>query len=640
MAEYNSMGVAFYIASFLISMTCIIYTIIQKRIDKPQKKFYLAMLIILVLNAISETIVEFVTPIKTTSAAVPTVLMLCKYFYFILHTAVLPMLVYYVLCITGRLHRFTKLKNALFLFPVAVVELLMITNPIHRWCYYYDNVTVDYHRNWGVTLLYIVSAIYILFFIINVFSSWRAVTTKRRIALSYFLSMVIIGIIIQMLFLDVRVELFAESLAYLGLILTVEDESDLLDSDVEIYNRKALRIEIDSLLANKQDFFVICVKIENPDVIRRVTGSANTGILSEMMFGELVKYLPRYYIFQTSPDTFVMTLVKNDRERALEIIKSLNTRFESSWSCHHADVMLIATTMLAQIPVDIGDTEELFNMADGTLPRNHKKCLIGKKDLGYLLRRQAVESAVQRGLTSGGFEVHYQPTYKVDGLKLHGAEALIRLHDDKLGNLSPDEFIPLSEQLGLISEVDDFVLSSVCKFIASGVPEEIGIESINVNLSVLQCIKPGFVDHIISLVDESGVDRSRINFEITETVDVSDYDVMKSVISQFKQNGFRIYMDDFGTGYSNVHALFSMDFDVIKIDKSILWGAEKSELGMIILENNIRMLKQMNLSILVEGVETKSQLELLKKLGVDYLQGYYFSRPVSEQNLIDLMMLK
>ena len=98
-------------------------------------------------------------------------------------------------------------------------------------------------------------------------------------------------------------------------------------------------------------------------------------------------------------------------------------------------------------------------------------------------------------------------------------------------------------------------------------------------------------------------------------------------------------MDDYGTGYSNVSAVFSLNLDVIKIDKSILWGAEKSELGMIILENTIRMIRQMKKKILVEGVETKEQIELLEKLGVDYLQGFYFSKPVPKTEFINYISM-
>jgi len=163
------------------------------------------------------------------------------------------------------------------------------------------------------------------------------------------------------------------------------------------------------------------------------------------------------------------------------------------------------------------------------------------------------------------------------------------------------------------------------------------IDCINVNLSVVQFMKPDFVEHVNGIVEQIGVNKKLINFEVTESIYASSYEILSSKIDKLQVDGFLFSMDDYGTGYSNMRALASMDLDCIKIDKSILWEAEKSELGMIILESSIRMIRQMNKAILVEGVETAEQLELLKKLGVDYLQGYYFSKPVPKDKFLEIV---
>ncbi len=221
--------------------------------------------------------------------------------------------------------------------------------------------------------------------------------------------------------------------------------------------------------------------------------------------------------------------------------------------------------------------------------------------------------------------------------RLHGAEALIRLHDPELGNLFPDEFIPIAEQIGLIDEVDDYVLREVCDFIRSGVPKKYGMDCINVNLSVLQCMQPNFADHIAGIVEEYGIDKHMINFEITESIAASDYITLSRVVRTLKKQGFKFSMDDYGTGYSNMQSIFRLDFDIVKIDKSILWSAEKGQLGQIILDSSVRMIRQMRRKILVEGVETEYQLQILRDMGVDYAQGYLFSRPISKRDLIELL---
>jgi len=256
-----------------------------------------------------------------------------------------------------------------------------------------------------------------------------------------------------------------------------------------------------------------------------------------------------------------------------------------------------------------------------------------------MIRRSSVEEAVMQGIENNNYEVYYQPTYNIDKT-LHGAEALLRLNSDKMGMIYPDEFIPIAEQLGVIDLLDEFVLKEVCKFILTGIPQKNGMECINVNLSVLECMKEGFAEYISGIVENAGVRKKMINFEITESVAAKDYEHLANVIDQLKQEGFRFSIDDYGTGYSNMTSLFSLGAEIIKIDKSILWNSGKSELGMTLLKTSIEMVHKMQKKALMEGVETESHIRTLKELGCDYLQGYYFSKPLPKDKFIELIEKK
>ena len=171
---------------------------------------------------------------------------------------------------------------------------------------------------------------------------------------------------------------------------------------------------------------------------------------------------------------------------------------------------------------------------------------------------------------------------------MNSAEALLRLHDRVLGNIPPTEFIPAAEQAGIVEDLGDFVLEEVCAFIAEGIPDELGLDGIGVNLSVLQCIQPGFATRMKEIVARYGVNPAKINFEITESVAANDYHALDAVIRELKEGGFTFAMDDYGTGYSNMQSIFSLDFDLVKIDKGILWSAEKNSIGRAILDNSVR----------------------------------------------------
>ena len=250
------------------------------------------------------------------------------------------------------------------------------------------------------------------------------------------------------------------------------------------------------------------------------------------------------------------------------------------------------------------------------------------------MRHAAVEEAVTHGLERGSFEGYYQPTYNLDRT-LHGAEALLRMHDETLGNIYPDEFIPIAEQLGLVDTLDEFVLREVCRFFATGIPQQFGVDCINVNLSVLECMREGFAAHVSGIVEDAGVRKHFINFEITESVAANDYRRLGQVIDQLRTEGFLFSIDDYGTGYSNMTSLFSLGADIIKIDKSLLWNAEKSDLGMTLLKTSIDMVHDMQKLALMEGVETEAQLAVLERLHCDYLQGYLFAKPLTQAQFIE-----
>ena len=532
MSAYNSMEIAFSLSAVLISVTCIAYTLIRRRLVKKQNIIYLCILQALLFSAAMETLGAMFEPFCGDSATARTMVRISTYLYFIFHTVIMPMMGYYVLCITGIYRKLTTQRHLLFLAPFLAAELLMLSNPLNHWSYYYDAAMV-FNRAWGEAVLYAVGGFYLIFTMLTFFRSWKAVNQKRRRALGFIMAITVAGITVQLSDMNYQVELFAEAMALLGLMLTTENDDDLLDGETGLYNRKAFRLDVENLLANRQVFYVLCVKIRNIDLIRRITGTFNTEILSRLLLKEFSVFVPRYQIYQTAPDTFLLTLIEGDRERALTLANAVCKRFGASWRIQKNEFLLKSAVILVRVPEEIGDTRELLNMIDSPLPPEQGRDLFYGEDLGYLLRRRAVENAIQRGLEEGGFQVYYQPTFGLRDRRIHGAEALVRLIDPQLGMLLPDEFIPVAEQIGLVGGVDDYVLREVCAFLASGEPARLGIVCLNVNLSVLQCIQPGFADHVLDIVEKSGADRRHLNFEITESVGAEDYGALEEVIRQF-----------------------------------------------------------------------------------------------------------
>ncbi|MBR4555620.1 MAG: EAL domain-containing protein [Ruminococcus sp.] len=633
MTDVNLLHIALFSAAAIICITGLLFTVIQKRTDLVHNKIYIILVGIVLLNSVSQIIREFAQPFKQNDVY-SLAMKIGDYSYFLFHTALCPLFFLYVSCICGARNGLTLKRNIIYASIFIVTELLVIINPLTHWVYHYDQ-NLTFVRGWGEYLIYFAAGFYLVYSIIMLLFTWSALTAKRRVALIYFFVVVVLGVSLQLIKSSLKVELFAEALALLGVMIAIESEDDRIDVDTGVYNRKALQYDLSSYIVNKRRLTVICVKIINSDLVEHVTGSENADLLPLAVSGFLRQLVPRYCIYNTSPGTFIITVF--DSAKALKTAHVIDHRFKRVWHIRDSDVLLNAVIMAAEVPDRIKTASDAFYMADSPVPANKDKTILTDKDLDYLMRRSAVEGALARGVDEGLFEVYYQPTYSLSEKRLHGAEALVRLHDTILGNIYPDEFIPIAEQNGLIDSIDDFVLREVCSFIKSGVPASFGIDCINVNLSVLECMQPGFVDHINKVTDEYGIDKQMINFEITESTAAGNYELLSNVVAALKKSGFHFSMDDYGTGYSNMRAIFMLDFDIVKIDKSILWSAEESELGKIILESSVHMIKQMQREILVEGVETQGQLDLLKALSVDYLQGYFFSKPIPKKEFIELI---
>ncbi|MBQ7274233.1 MAG: GGDEF domain-containing protein [Clostridiales bacterium] len=632
---YYCLTFTFSLAATLICLSDFCFVKVQNTMGKTQNKFFVILLWIVALNGICTTLSGFYSIYADKSELALYVIDQARYFYFVIHTALAPVFFFYISHVCGVVFRSNSNKKKYIYYSILIIcEALVITNPLTNWVYYRDENNV-FTRNWGEAVIYLVSAFFLFLSFKYLYTSWGALNTKRRSGLLMFLGITLTGIVAQLLNPDLKVELFAEAIGLTGVMMIIENEDDRIDIETGLYNRQAFILDLGGYFANKTHLHAISLRINTPEIISRKSGVANRELAEKKVAEYLETIHKKYNIYKLGRRTFVLVAFGLNDDEAYDIASRIHLRFDKPWQLVDTLVLLESSLLVAKIPEQIENLNDALYMFESFQPDDNKKILSGS-DLDSILRGSAIEKAISNGLADGKFEVYYQPTYSIDGKTLHGAEALVRLHDDEMGMLYPDEFIPVAENIGLIDAIDDFVLMDVCKMIKDENLDKI-VDCINVNLSVIQLMKSGFVEHINGIVEMSGVDKKFINFEVTESISAASYELMNSTINSLKDEGFLFSMDDYGTGYSNMKALASMHLDCIKIDKSILWEAEKSKLGYIILENCVRIIHQMNLDILVEGVETEAQIELLRPLGVKYLQGYYFSKPVPKADFLKIV---
>ena len=243
-----------------------------------------------------------------------------------------------------------------------------------------------------------------------------------------------------------------------------------------------------------------------------------------------------------------------------------------------------------------------------------------------------IKAYVETAIENDEFVVYLQPKFDIHKEVIKGAEALIRWNYKNKDFLSPGRFIPFFEKDGSIGKIDDIVLKKVCQALAKWKKEGKPLYPVSINLSRNRMYDKDLISHLSSIVDEYGIDHNIIDFELTESAGYDNTDHMIRVLEELRAAGYKISMDDFGTGYSSLSLLTKMPLDTLKIDKSFVdnvsTASERKE-DIIVVRHIITLAKELGFTCLAEGAETKAQVDRLRELGCQVIQGYYYSKPIS-----------
>ena len=255
--------------------------------------------------------------------------------------------------------------------------------------------------------------------------------------------------------------------------------------------------------------------------------------------------------------------------------------------------------------------------------------------LQQMEKRQHIIENFDRALTDGWIKVYYQPIVRSANGKVCDEEALARWIDPEKGFMSPADFIPILENARIIYRLDLYVLEQVLNKFRDQKAKGLFLVPVSINLSRTDFDACDMVEEVRRRVDDAGVERKMITIEITESSIGNDLEYMKEEISRFQALGFSVWMDDYGSGYSSPDILQQIQFDVLKLDMVFMRQFDKGEKSRIILTELIRMAQALGIETVVEGVETKEQMEFLKEVGAAKLQGYYYCKPIPFEEMLE-----
>lgn len=547
-----------------------------------------------------------------------------------------PLFLLYTLATTDMWHKLNRLKMKVFIFaiPIAAFVVILLAN-------YFVPTAFEIGPgreliiHWGFYLGYFVLAFYMVITAVFINNNVRPIDKKRYYVLLAPIYMVAFGMTISLVAPRHHIVCFMITLCILMLVLINRRVEDSVDIATGMHTYKVFAEDMDTNFKTGKQMEIILINIVNYKYTLRIVGYdamlKMMGNVSAQMLRIMRKYHAQFMCYYNGDGKFAIELSERHLAFAHEIADEIARSIRSNIKMDIADYEIDINTCLLSCPDDISDVDSLFMLiADLDLFESGGKVVSASAitDTKEFAMKKEMATIIDRALANHYFSVFYQPIYDTKRKKFASAEALLRLRDPKYGYISPSLFIPLAEKSGAIHALGSFVLEEVIKFIASDEFKELDVDYIEINLSAMQCLRSDLADEITALTNRYRVDPSKINLEITETASGYSQSKLYGNIQALSENGFSFSLDDFGTGYSNLMRIASLPLYIVKLDRAFVL-MEESGGYHVIIRNLIRMLKDMNLKVLVEGIETEEMKESFIQMGVDEIQGFYFCRPLT-----------
>ncbi len=624
----------FLIAAMMILLMILWYFLGQKKAEDLNSRVFLIFLILVSLDVVTEWISNYyITSVGNFGVGALTSTTL-----FYLFQALLP---YVMLCYAQTLHedRFVSVKKLLLTgIPTVILIGIVLSNPFTEKLFYFD-VTEGYIKGPWYMLMYY-SAFCHLAVVLLLVIFWRKTLgyTKVKILLEILL---ISGscVVIQFLYHPLLMTGFGISLGVLALFITINNPHANTDSLTGLYNKVYLARKSKELMAANKPFHIITLYLYQLKHINKVAGfQGGDRILN--VTAQKLDGLCGKNAFRITGRRFL--IMAETLERYEYYLKELSDMFAPDRTLnierHELSVPVILCGVIhAQKLENAGLVLEYAEYLESLAPQSGLTEVIqdDRQTMDGFLYQKKIEQYLHTAIKEDLFEVYYQPVYSVNEKCFVTLEALSRLHHPELGWVAPDVFIQIAEHNHMIEQITDLQFQRICRFLNENRTMMEKLRNVKINLSSLDLMRSDCSSHFIQMMDSAGIPHSWIQFEITETV-ATEYNAgLRKVVDEFMAAGVRLCMDDFGSGYANLNTIMRLPFSVIKLDRSLLFDICLDDKRSLFYHSLVDTFHRMNYSIVSEGVETQEEMELLSSWGVDMIQGYYFSKPLPERELME-----
>ncbi|MDE7197881.1 MAG: GGDEF domain-containing phosphodiesterase [Lachnospiraceae bacterium] len=563
--------------------------------------------------------------------------------YLLIHNFTVPVYVLFVISLTDTWHKIRKSFWIQFVLwmPFLFVLGALLLNPFVNTMFLVDG---GYQRGPYFFLIYVAIAIYLIFVIGYMIQYRDLVEWSKAVAVMSYIPIGITALVIQLFSPSTLVETFSSAISLLLMSIGVQRPEEIMDSDTQFMKYSAYATDMSRNYRNGKHVNVVMLNLGNFSSINSMMGYDFAMVVLDDVVARIRKtnrlLENKGDLYYLDRGRFRMVFSETDRERAVRAADMLVKSLSEKSDFNKLDVSLNPFVILARCPEEIPDFKTLMTFG---MDFHEKLKFEGRvmnvaeaihEDMFEI--QNNIDNIIENALNFGRFQVYYQPIYSTEKGRFVSAEALLRLYDPNYGFISPELLVTAAEKSGAIHRIGDYVLEEVCRFIASEEFKSLRLEYIEVNLSVTQCMRGNLAEDVLEIMKKYNVPTESINLEITETAASHAQEVMAENLSKLTQAGVAFSLDDYGTGYSNIKRVIQLPLKIIKLDKSFVDEQDNPKMRVVV-KNTVAMLKDMNMEIVVEGIETQEMLDFFTELRCDFIQGYFFSKPIPRPEFVNFI---
>lgn len=635
--------IAFSVCSAVLILFLFISLLFRKVTKGTANKFFLSLCFFIFLTSLAEIICRLFPFYFSPAPENFYILNVLTYLYFISRNLIPPFFFMFIVAYCGLWHKYRShfRYRIFFVLNTSVAFLLIFGNIWFNQCFYIAE-NLQFKAGPYILALYLNAFCFFIQAFITVILSRKILS---KLIFSVFLMLIFIsvgGSTFQFLFPDFTIENFCTAFSILLFTLAVQKPEENIDIDTGSLNFHAFIGDAGKIFWSNTPMDILFVKIEMFDSLKTQFRTQTINLFQSSL-------IKRFYeicgseetdVYTISPGFYAIVSLKENQSFFDGVSNAVLLMMNQKIKIDKAELLFSSKICRCRCPDDLKNLKSLLNFCI------HYSAIVSQTDSVVNLSSEVMskdfcikvnlDDIIKAALENSRFEMYYQPVYNVRKKLFSSAEALIRLNDPQYGFVSPALFIPAAEYSGAIHQIGDFVLEDVCRFISECDFSALKLDYIEINLSVAQAIEENLFEKVCAVINHFDLSPSQVNLEITETAADFNPEVFDSNIIKISSSGVNFSLDDYGTGYSNMKRLATLPLSIIKLDKTLA-DEYKSEKMNVVIRETVQMLKKMEKLILVEGIEDKDAFDYFVSLGCDYIQGYYFSKPLKKEDYLDFV---